>query len=230
MTPQERPHQKAWIGIALVIFGGYFLLRNFDMIPAIIPYYLFSWKSILIIIGGSMLITGRKEGIIFLAIGSFFLLPDLFFMPYFQIRDWWPLILIIIGIVIILRRRDHVNRRPGDSSDDFVDETSIFGGSEKSFSSQNFRGGKITSIFGGSEIDFSEAKMQGDEIIIDVFCMFGGNNMIIPNEWTVINETFVIFGGVADKRRRSASKANNLNKVLRIKGLVIFGGAEIKSA
>ena len=221
--------QKAWVGIALVIFGGYFLLRNLDLIPRFIPYYLFGWEMILIVVGGAMAITGRREGLIFLAIGTFFLLPDIFYLPYFHIRELWPIVLIVIGVMIILRRRDHVFRQKGDSDDDFIDETSIFGGSEKSFSSQNFKGGKITSIFGGSEIDLTEAQMASDEIIVDVFCLFGGSTIVVPRDWTVINEAFVLFGGFADKRTRVINEtSSDAKKILRIKGSVIMGGAEVK--
>lgn len=228
MRNRESTNQKAWVGIALVAFGSYFLLRNLDLIPSFIPYYLFGWEMILIIIGGSMLSTGRKKGFIPLAIGVFFLLPELFYWPRFHMRDWWPVILIIVGVVIVLRRRDHIQRQLGDLDDDFIEDTAIFGGSEKSYSSQNFRGGKLTSIFGGSDIDLSEARMATDEVVLDVFCLFGGSSLIIPNDWTVINESFVIFGGYADKRRTS-TETHDPKKVLRIRGSVILGGAEIKS-
>ena len=222
--------QKAWVGIALVIFGAYFLLRNLDMLPLFIPYYLFGWEMILVVIGGSMLLTGRKEGLIFLGIGTFFLLPEILYIPRFYIRDWWPLILIVIGIVILLRRRDQANRELGDSNDDYIDETSIFGGSEKSFSSQNFKGGKVTAILGGSDIDLSQAKLPTGGAMLDIFCIFGGSNLIVPNDWMVVNESFVLFGGFADKRRHTSIQEADNQQILRIKGIVIFGGAEIKGA
>ncbi len=223
-------NSKAWLGIVLVAMGGYFLLRNLDLIPSFLPYYLFGWEMIMIIIGGAMVVTGRREGFIFLAIGGFFLLPEIFYWPRFRIRDWWPLVLIVIGIAIVLRRREPVIRSAEDIDEDFVDDTSIFGGSEKSFSSKNFKGGKITSVFGGSTINFSETEIAEEGAVIDVFCLFGGNELIIPNDWTVVNESFVIFGGYADKRARSATEQNDPKKVLRIKGSVIFGGSEVKGA
>lgn len=223
-------NSKAWLGIVLLALGGYFLLRNFHMIPSFIPYYFFGWEMILVIIGGAMLVTGRREGFIFLAIGGLFLLPEIFYLPRFRIRDWWPIVLIIIGGAIILRRREHVSRGVDDIDEDFIDDTSIFGGSEKSFNSKNFKGGKITSIFGGSTINFSGSKMAEEGAVLDMFCLFGGNELIIPNDWTVVNESFVIFGGYSDKRSRSATDQNDPKKILKIKGSVVFGGSEIKGA
>lgn len=221
---------KAWVGIALVAVGGYFLLRNLGLIPSFIPYYLFGWEMIMVVVGGAMLITGRREGIIFLAIGVLFLLPEIFYLPRFRMRDWWPLVLIIIGGSIVLRRKGHVIRSGGDIDEDFIEDTSIFGGSETSFNSKNFKGGKITSVFGGSKIDFSESEMSEEGAVLDMFCLFGGNELVIPNDWTVVNESFVIFGGYADKRSRSATEQNDPKKLLKIKGSVIFGGSEVKGA
>lgn len=228
MSNQSNINQRAWLGIVLVAIGGFFLLRNFDLIPDFLPYWIFSWKTIFVLVGGSMLVTGRREGFVFLAIGGLFLLPDLFDVPRFRFREIWPVILIIIGISIVLRRRDSSHRGLDVVDEDFFEDTAIFGGSEKSFTSQNFQGGKITSVFGGSDIDFSNAKLADGEVVLDIFCLFGGNNFRVPNDWTVINESFVIFGGYSDKRINLAE--NDPSKVLRIKGSVIFGGAEVKGA
>ncbi|MCP4457993.1 MAG: cell wall-active antibiotics response protein [Cytophagales bacterium] len=228
MRNRENKNRKEWLGLFLVIFGGYFLLRNLDMIPSFIPSYLFGWEMILIVIGGSMLVTGRFEGFIILAIGGLFLAQEIFYWPHFHIREWWPILLIIGGITIFMRRREYEAKKTGEVDDDFLNDSSVFGGSEKSFTSQNFKGGKITSIFGGSEINLTEAKLADEEVTVDFLCLFGGNVLIVPNDWTVINESFVIFGGYADKRARS-SVVKDPKKVLRIKGSIIFGGAEVKS-
>lgn len=227
MRNRNSSNQRAWLGIFLVILGAYFLLRNFDLIPYYIPSYLFGWEAVFVIIGGSMIVTGRKEGFVFLTIGTFFLLDEIFYLPEFRFRDWWPLILVAIGVSIIMRRRDVMHRGVSPTDQDFLDDTAIFGGSEKSFTSQNFKGGKITAVFGGTEINLSEARLAEHEAVLDIFCMFGGHSFRVPNDWTVINESFVIFGGYSDNRPQAI---RDPEKILRIKGSVIFGGAEIKAA
>lgn len=223
----QSQNTKGWIGVVLVAFGAFFLLRNFGLIPYFIPHYFFGWKAILVLVGVSMLVTGRKrEGLLFLLIGVFFLLPDIFQLPHISMRDWWPVILIVVGIGVFLRRRDQTYRRSGAVGSDYFEDVSIFGGSEKYFTSRNFKGGKITCIFGGSEINFSEADIGEEEAVLDVFCLFGGNEIRVPNEWTVVNDSFVIFGGHSDSR--SGYSERNPGKVLRIKGSIIFGGNEIK--
>ena len=175
-----------------------------------------------------MLVTGRREGLIFLFIGGFFLLPDILYLPHFRMRDWWPVILIVIGVVIVLRRKDYHSKAMLEDDRDFFNNTSIFGGSNKIFTSKNFLGGKLTSVFGGSDVDFTETELGQEEVILDVFCLFGGNNIRVPNNWTVLNDSFVLFGGYNDERRALAEQ--DPKKILRIKGSIIFGGMDVKGA
>jgi len=95
------------------------------------------------------------------------------------------------------------------------------------FISDNFRGGKLTNIFGGSDINLSKANPVPQGCIIDAVVIFGGSNLIVPDDWQVKTEAVSIFGGVSDKRVMPA--AFNPDKTLVIKGVVIFGGIEIKS-
>lgn len=225
MSNSENKSSRAWVGIVLVAIGGYFLLRNFDLIPSFIPYYFFGWEMILIIVGGSMLATGRRQGLVLLAIGGLFLAPEIFDIPRIRMRDWWPLILIIVGASIFLRRRGVSFNKIREVSDDYFDNTSIFGGSEKSFTSQNLKGGRMTAVFGGSELHLNNAQLAEEGAMIDCFCMFGGHEIHVPNDWTVINESVVIFGGYSDVRPKTMKDEK---KVVRIKGFVMFGGVEVK--
>ena len=173
MRPTNR---RAILGLFLVLIGAIILLDNLRYIQ--LPYYLFSWMTLLMAIGIFNIISGnRTAGIILLLIGGVFFLQDLD-LYYFDLKDYWPLILIIIGITFIFRHRfKTIDRHSSD--DDFFDDLNIFGGSEKKFVSQNLKGGKITNIFGGSTIDLRESKLnQG--AFIEVFTMFGGCTVLVP--------------------------------------------------
>ncbi len=226
MSNSGNKNQRAWLGVFLVGLGSFFLLRNLDLIPSFIPYYLFGWEAIMMLAGAAMIATGRREGFVFLLIGGLFLAPEIFDIPRIRMRDWWPVILIAIGLSIFLKRSRFGSKKIGEIDDDFFETTSIFGGSEKSFTSKNFKGGKMTAVFGGSEVYLDNAVLAPEGATIDCFCMFGGHEIHVPNDWTVVNESFVIFGGFSDNRK---SSQKDESKVLRIKGSVIFGGAEINS-
>ena len=58
--------------------------------------------------------------------------------------------------------------------------------------------------------------------------MFGGTDFIVPADWTVKLETSSIFGGFSDKRKPVVNVVNDPDKILTVKGLVLFGGGEVK--
>jgi len=193
------------------------------------------WEGILIIIGIVILIADprRKTGWILIIIGTFFILPDIFYIPWFRMHTFWPILLIVLGFLYIVRQRGHnvpVGSQP-DGSMDFIDDTNVFGGGDVVVTSNNFKGGKITSIFGGGDYDLTGAKLSQEPTVIDFFAMFGGGNFIVPSDWNVKTEVTAVFGGFSDKRKHSADPgtADDPTKELYIKGFVLFGGGELKT-
>lgn len=235
MNEQNTNDRRFWLGIILVIIGGAWLLDNLEIIPYFLPHYLFSWKTFLILLG-LYFIFGRKKpepGIIMIAIGSIFLLED---VGLFDIRNiwhiFWPAIIMVIGISLIIRRSGGYTGSSGTegkkSSLDFIDDFAIFGGRERTVDSQNFRGGKITAMFGGSEMDLRGAELAKGTNVLDVFVIFGGAEIIVPPDWSIHIEVFSLLGGFSDKRSSALKVVPNADKVLVIKGFVMFGGGEIK--
>jgi predicted membrane protein len=96
--------------------------------------------------------------------------------------------------------------------------------------SQQFQGGKVTTIFGGLNYNMLKSKLAPGENVIDVFCLFGGMKLIVPEGWTVKIRVMSFFGGFSDKHRfRVPESTIEEGSQLVIKGTVIFGGGEIKS-
>lgn len=209
------------IGILLVIIGGIFLLDNLGY-DLNIPWYIFSWPIILVLIGVVNFLTGNvREGFILLGLGVVFYL-DVF--DVVNIGQLWPLILIIIGLSFLFRKRLKISET-SSSNEDIMDEVAIFGGTERIIVSEDFKGGKITSMFGGSKIDLRDSKVL-DEATIDLFCMFGGVEMQVPNDWKVSMNATAVFGGLSDERKSIHDKPTGQ---LSIKGFVMFGGVELKN-
>ena len=141
---------------------------------------------------------------------------------------FWPMIFIIIGLAILFRRGGHRNVQISDNQN-YIDELSVFGGSERLITSKEFRGGKVTYIFGGSTINLTQSELAKGRNIIDVFTMFGGGKFIVPRDWDVKVEVTSVFGGFSDKRLTDPNVIYDPAKQLVIKGFVIFGGGEIQS-
>jgi predicted membrane protein len=112
---------------------------------------------------------------------------------------------------------------------DYIDDISIFGGGHKVIHSDSFKGGNITAIFGGSEIDLTQCKLAPGDNYIDVVIIFGGTTIVVPNNWDVILNVTPLFGGFSNKKSRYVSSGTEPSGTLIIKGVVLFGGGEIKS-
>ncbi len=217
-------------GLIVLGLGLAWLMRNFGLMSENVWDVIFSWQMLLIAIGVINISNDSSRGVgwVLIAIGGFFLISDLYDLPYNFRQVFWPALLILIGLVLIfgssrIFRRRHITVSKGE---DFIEEVSIFGGRERFVNSQAFRGGKIVSVFGGSKIHLTQAQLAEGEIEIENVSIFGGSTLIVPTDWNVKIEVFNIFGGYADKRIRGQV---DFNKTVTVKGVAIFGGGEIKS-
>jgi predicted membrane protein len=222
------------LGLIIILVGLAILLHRLRVFSPQVDDVIISWQMLLIVIGVYNLFFGhsRVAGFILIAVGVFFIIPNLFILPYDFNRNFWPVLLIVVGLFILFRafptrRREPIKPLDGNPME-YIDETNIFSGSEKKITTHNFRGGKITSLFGGSEIDLSSSQLAEGTNLLEVFYMFGGSTIIVPNDWVVINKVTSILGGFSDKRNMSPTQPTNSNKSIIIQGFVMFGGGEIK--
>lgn len=239
----QNSNSNIWIGLVLLVIGSAFLLKTLGVD---FPPYVFSWQSFLILLG---LYIGKKKRfqgaswIVMIFIGVL-LMVNQYFLPQGELRRFiFPIILIGAGLFFIVRpksssayRQQYLNPEtneydtidiPNATSNDFVESTSIFGGSKKKVFSKTFKGGEIVSIFGGAEIDLTQADTQ-QTAVIEVTALFGGATILIPANWHVVSNAVSIFGDVKDKRA-VFNQPPTIDKTLIIKGTVLFGGIDIKS-
>lgn len=223
--------KNAFIGIAFIVVGAVWALDNIRLIPWQVGYYLFQWENILIGLGAFLLISKEnvKVGGILLALGLFFVADDWFRVDV-HLWDLWPLVLVFVGIYLLNRNTNNPDEPYDTTGDDHdrIDDTAIFSGGDKVYNTQNFKGGNLTAVFGGSNIDLTTANTQQEVVVIDVFYMFGGSKIRVPQHWHVDMRATNIFGGISDKRHFINQPAENSPRLV-IKGLVIFGGAEIQN-
>jgi len=188
---------------------------------------------LLIIIGLIITVGGanRTPGIVLMAVGGFFLIPDLFNEIFGMYRIFWPALFIAAGILVIFAGRGAKDKFFHQDSDfsgtDYIDIVNIFSGGDRKVASDNFRGGKITSIFGGSKINLSKCRLATGVSQLEVTCIFGGTEIIVPEDWSIVIDVVPVLGGFSDERRISSSSVHDSSKQLIIKGTVVFGGGEI---
>jgi len=106
---QRNIDRTNWIGVCLLVIGIAFLSKNyhwdFFQIRHYLPHYLFSWQVILITVGFLLMLFGRGTGLFLMLLGAFFLFTEEIFMTIAHIHQWWPVALIIVGVVLLARSR-----------------------------------------------------------------------------------------------------------------------------
>jgi len=233
--PENR--NRVLIGILLVIAGLILIMKKTTILPEPLDNFIdnivFSWQMLLIIIG-IVTLTGsgnKTPGIVLISVGGFFLIPQLFNNFFESFNFFWPAIFIVVGIVVLINSRklgDVIRPSSDESKADLIDYINVFSGAERQLITNNFMGGKVTSIFGGGEVDLTRSSLAEGNNVIEITCIFGGTTLIVPENWNVIIDVTPILGGFSDGRKISSEIVKDTSRTLTVKGLVIFGGGEIK--
>jgi len=233
------PRNGRVLGGLIVIAIGIVLLAR--QAGADIPYWVFKWEMLLIVIG---FYVGARHNfrnwgwLVPVFIGSAFLLDDM--IPDINIGHLvWPIIIIGVGVSMILRsrtrNRDDLFKRwerqasqTTSTGEGFFESVTIFGENKKQILSKDFKGGESVCVFGGIEVNLTQADING-RVVVELVQVFGGAKLIVPAHWKIETEEMVsIFGGLNDKRLLHNAVTDE-TKVLVLRGTSIFGGIDIKS-
>ena len=101
----------------------------------------------------------------------------------------------------------------------------ILGGVSRGNNSRSFRGADLLAIMGGLQIDLRQAAIHG-EAVMDVFVMWGGVEIRVPEDWTVSSRIVPLMAGVEDKTRPPQGASTHR---LVLRGFALMGGVEIKN-
>jgi predicted membrane protein len=243
-------------GIILFIVGAAFLAREMGVI---FPTWLFTWQMLLIVLGVFIGVKSAFRNFawfILIAIGSIYMVED--FMPTLHFKIYfWPILIMLVGLAMIFRpnrrfNEDRYRRRwerrfhhkfghhnyagnrfsacandETTSADDALNMDIVFSSFKKNILSKDFKGGNISCVFGGGKLNLSQADING-KVVLDIKHVFSGTKIIVPANWEIQTDINTVFGGVEDKRPHQTI-VTNPDKVLVIKGEVIFGGIEIQN-
>jgi len=225
------------VGLVAIALGVTFLLGNLGMID--VAWLAQAWPLIFVLFGFVKILQGPSDSSSRFVIGGIFIFGGLamtlhkFGLFNFSWHTWWPVSLIALGLLIMTKR--HSRRRrvacagetvvpSAEQLDATLDVNAILGGYRRLVRSQDFRGGQITAIMGGCEIDLRNASFTG-EAVLDVFAFWGGIELKVPTDWTVVLQGNGILGGFDEK----TAMPPDSSKRLIVRGLAIMGGMEIKN-
>ena len=225
-----RKTQNIIWGIILVAVGIILALRAFGFH---IDIFFDGWWTLFIIVPcliGLIRNSDKTGNIIGLAIGVFLLLAC---QDIIEFKIIWqlifPAIIVFIGAKLIFKGTvgsknaenvKKIRQNNGPIKAYFASFSSL----DVDMSGEKFEGLELNASFGGIECDLRNAYFEKDAVI-NVSAIFGGIDIIVPDNINIKKNCTCIFGGVSDSKHKN-SKDNSIN--LYISGTCLFGGVEIK--
>jgi hypothetical protein len=266
-TGQPKPYRmggilldKLFLGIAFLVAGVFFSLDAMDIVEV---GSLFDWWPLLLVAIGLAKVVqpgsgeSKAWGLFLVVFFSFWLAHNLELINMHP-THLWPLVLLFIGGTMIWRSMHREPKAPetdlsgrpdvllgpdgsapapgmpplpvtpivsGPASPDaVVNATALLGGVKRRCTSPDFRGGYATAVMGGCVIDLRDAAIASSPVVIETFAWWGGIEIRVPREWTVVTEGTAILGAFEDK----TSHRGVGGQTLLVRGVVIMGGVEIK--
>jgi len=217
------------LGLFVAMAGGLLLLDNLGLIDARDARHFFQfWPLALILFGLSRVQQsrggGRGLGFILIFVGTWLLLASLG-VAHVSTDLLWPVLILLLGVNLIFRGISH--RRPASADPaDHIDATAILGSVKRVSGSQGFSGGDITAVLGACELDLRQSLLAEEGAEIDVFTLFGGVEVIVPDDWEIVLAGTAILGAFEDSTRQIPGPRL---KRLVIRGLAVMGGVEVKN-
>lgn len=180
-------------------------------------------------------------GVVLITLGTLFLLNNFGVADFGEmIHDYWPLILIIWGLSIVMRDKRPMGTQAGSQSGprpgtqpgtdsgttpgmhigatyaqativDLLHESNVFGNVAIKNSSQNFQGGSVSTVFGDGDLDLSDAVIAEGEHILRVHGVFGDSTIVLPRDAAVSVTANSTFGSVFILGQRKDGISSNLH-------------------
>ncbi len=115
----------------------------------------------------------------------------------------------------------------GDADSNDIELAAIFDSVDLNSRATAFRGGSILTWFGGSNVDLRGATLDPAGAHLTIRAIFGGGQLVVPDDWQVDLRVIGIMGGVGDGRDARGRHADGPRLI--VDGLALFGGYGITS-
>lgn len=220
---------KSMWGIVLIIIGLVLGLNALNITN--INIFFDGWWTLFIIIPSIIGLFDEKEertgNIIALVIGVAFLLASQNIIRFeIILKLIIPFILVAIGISLLFGNniKNKVTEKIKNTNKDNLENiVATFAEQKINKNSENFKGANLDAVFGGITLDLRESNLE-KETIIKASCIFGGIDILLPNDVNVKIKSTPIFGGITNKIRNN----NESKKTVYIDAFAMFGGIDIK--
>jgi len=158
-------------------------------------------------------------GLLLIALGVMFLLDNMNYLDFGEVlRTYWPALLILLGISVLLRRTvfsptssgsapggasapsAEVHEVFGDRAErtdtEQVNYSSVFGDITLRLVSASFKGGTISTVFGDATLDLTSASLAEGENRLKVSGVFGDLRVLLASSTPYALSGSSLFGAV----------------------------------
>lgn len=222
------PWPRLVVGLGVALIGLIELAENLELLDAYEVYPVF-WPVALAALAVAFLVgraghPSRNWGWLFAALALVAALKGFeVAIPIDPFRLLWPALLLLGGYALVRRAlRGPSPTARGDGST--VSSFAMMAGLERTNRSEAFRGGDLTAVMGGVGLDLRGARLAPEGATIDVFALWGGIELTVPEGWRVELDVMPLLGAFED-RTRAAETATA--PTLKIRGFVVMAGGEV---
>ncbi len=218
-------------GAVFVVAGVLFALNALEITN--IDIFFEGWWTLLIIVPSFIGLLTTKEktaNAIGLTVGTFLFLSVRDIISFDML---WkliaPVIIIFIGIKLIYtgvvgNRSTEVLRKIKEKGGRINNTAAVFSSAVVNFDGETFSGAEFNAVFGGIKCDLRNAIIEQD-CVINGSAIFGGIDILVPENVNVKIYSNSVFGGVEDKRHY---RFKGEGPTLYINATCMFGGVDLK--
>lgn len=217
-------------GIALVVIGVIIGLNTMNVVN--IDIFFDGWWTLFIIVPcfiGLFTDNDKTGNIIGLFVGVILLLGMQNIIDFNLIwKLLLPSIIVIIGLSLIFKNtfnskiNNEIKKLNNKNTKD-NEYCATFSEQRIDIPNEEFKGATLNSVFGSITCDLREAKIKED-VVINASSVFGGIDIIVPDDVNIKIKSNSIFGGVNNKKKNNEDKKYTIY----VNASCLFGGVDIK--
>lgn len=220
-------------GLLFIIVGVVLALAAFDVIDFKDIFFDGWWTMFIIVPSVVELFRSRDKtgNIIGIVVGVVLLLCCQDVLSFDMLwKLLLPAVLVIIGLSLVFKdafigKQGKTSFKRQESVDGKYDShNAVFSGKSIKYDGQVFYGNDLTAVFGSVTCDLRGAVITED-VIINANTIFGGIDILMPDNVNVQLKSTAIFGGAEDKRNYGEIQGA---PTVYVSALCLFGGLDIK--
>ncbi|MFB6172441.1 MAG: hypothetical protein ABEJ23_07890 [Haloarculaceae archaeon] len=224
MAATRRLSSQVVLGGAIVVLGVLLLLDTTGVYETgrLLRYV----PSLFVLAGLYALVASRFRNLfgplLVVLVAGGYQLVTLGYLQGVDLIDFWPVVLVLFGLSVLLGR---YRARVREADADHVDAFGLFSGNEQRVVSQSFQGASLSALFGGVELDLRDASVADPPATVNATALFGGVDVIVPREWNVQMDVLPVLGGASDDRPRREAEHETVDLV--VTGFAAFGAVTV---